>query len=94
MLFKKVVPGALIFAMFGCISQFVIAEEKSSSPFEFNGYMDIYYQNSPQAHAPVAPAMGPSYLEGRVFDNQHNVMTLNMVEVSFWTLVIHIYTSS
>ncbi|MBK7845412.1 MAG: outer membrane beta-barrel protein [Bdellovibrionales bacterium] len=41
-----------------------------------------YYQNSPQAHAPVAPAMGPSYLEGRVFDNQHNVMTLNMVEVS------------
>ncbi len=82
MLFKKVVPGALIFAMFGCISQFVIAEEKSSSPFEFNGYMDIYYQNSPQAHAPVAPAMGPSYLEGRVFDNQHNVMTLNMVEVS------------
>ncbi|MBK7845411.1 MAG: hypothetical protein IPJ71_17330 [Bdellovibrionales bacterium] len=41
MLFKKVVLSALIFATICCKSQFVIAEEKTSSPFEFNGYMDI-----------------------------------------------------
>lgn len=60
----------------------VAAAESAPSPFEFSGYLDVYYQNSPEAHDPTAPATGPAYLEGRVFDAHSNQVTLNMVELS------------
>lgn len=51
------------------------------TPLKFNGYFDSYYQFSPQGHAPAGGAGAP-VVEGRVFDNLQNQITLNLVEVS------------
>ncbi len=48
---------------------------------KINGYFDSYYQYSGQGHVPGTGA-GASYIEGRVFDNLHNQVVLNMVEIS------------
>ena len=49
------------------------------SGVELNGYLDMYWQWSPQAHAATA---GPRVSEGRMFDRLNEQMTLNMVEIS------------
>jgi hypothetical protein len=79
---RKIKPCALISATLIGINTFALAEDKAPPPFEFNGYVDFYYQNSTQAHRPLSPATGPSYLEGRVFDNLNDEMVLNMAEIS------------
>ncbi len=82
MFIKGIWPGVLLTINFALVTQSAFCEDKTPTPFEFNGYADIYYQHSPQAHSPVAPATGPAYLEGRVFDNLNDQMVLNMVELS------------
>lgn len=47
---------------------------------EWTGYLDFYYQASPEGH--YVSAKGPRVVEGRVFDRHVNQMTLNMAEVS------------
>ena len=47
---------------------------------EWAGYLDFYYQASPEGHFVSTP--GPRVLEGRAFDRHVNQMTLNMAEVS------------
>lgn len=63
------------FALFSCIAR---AEE---APLKINGYFDSYYQYSPQGHTSPS-GNGAPVLEGRVFDNLHNQVVMNMVEVS------------
>jgi len=53
----------------------------SDQSLKINGYFDSYYQYSPQAHGP-ATGTGAPYIEGRVFDNLHNQVVMNMVELS------------
>lgn len=74
--------GTLSAIAFGVYGSIALAQQPAAGPFEFSGYVDVYYQSSPQAHDPTAPATGPAYLEGRVFDTHHNQFTLNMVELS------------
>lgn len=50
--------------------------------FEITGYLDFYYQNSPQGHPFTPPSTGPQIVEGRTFDKHINQMTLNMGEMS------------
>lgn len=59
------------------------AQTDVSSTVTVRGYLDMYYQLSPQAHqATPAPANGPYVIEGRYFDRHHQQITLNMAEVS------------
>lgn len=63
-----------------------VAAEQSLQPstgIEWNGYLDFYYQSSPQGHAssPATP-FGPVVVEGRYFDRNINQMTVNMAEIS------------
>lgn len=82
---KKAVIGLFVI---GSVNR-ALAEEskdpKTSAPLgiEWNGYIDFYYQLSPQGH-PVIPttAAGPVVVEGRYFDRHSNQMTLNMAELS------------
>ena len=53
----------------------------SDQSLKLNGYLDTYYQYSPQGHGPGVGAGSP-FVEGRVFDNLHNQVLLNMVEIS------------
>lgn len=57
-------------------------ETKPTSGLELGGYLDFYYQVSPQAHAPAPALAGPRIVEGRYFDRHSNQMTLNMAEVT------------
>lgn len=57
------------------------AQETKSNPMEFNGYFDLYYQNSPQAHNAVG-ANPPRTVEGRAFDRLNDQFVVNMVELS------------
>lgn len=60
-----------------------LSRTQNSGGVEWNGYIDFYYQSSPQGHkfSPATPA-GPSTVEGRFFDRHINQMTLNMAELS------------
>lgn len=53
----------------------------TTSGIEWTGYLDFYYQTSPQTHSSTA-TFGPSIVEGRFFDRHTNQMTLNMAEIS------------
>lgn len=64
------------------VSQGALGEEVSvPQSLKINGYFDSYYQYSPQGHMPTTGSGAP-YIEGRVFDNLHNQIVLNMVEIS------------
>lgn len=57
------------------------AQNVTATPsIEWTGYLDFYYQASPEGH--YISASGPRVLEGRAFDRHVNQMTLNMAEVS------------
>ncbi len=64
-----------------CIQAF--AQEKTNSELKWQGYLDFYYQSSPQAHRVTSTTTnGPEVIEGRYFDRHINQMTLNMAELS------------
>lgn len=69
------------FKMASALLIFCIAARADEAPLKFGGHLDTYYQYSPQGHVPPAGA-GASILEGRVFDNVHNQVVVNMVEIS------------
>lgn len=76
---RRLLTALLIFP---CFSAF--AEEKINSEFKWQGYLDFYYQSSPQAHRVTSTTTnGPEVIEGRYFDRHINQMTLNMAELSF-----------
>ncbi|MBC7458853.1 MAG: outer membrane beta-barrel protein [Bdellovibrionaceae bacterium] len=56
---------------------------QSNLGVELNGYLDFYYQLSPQGHpSSLVTTLGPAIVEGRYFDKHVNQMTLNMAEIS------------
>jgi hypothetical protein len=61
---------------------FAQSSPAATSGIEWTGYLDFYYQTSPQAHSSAA-TFGPSIVEGRFFDRHTNQMTLNMAEIGF-----------
>ncbi len=63
------------------LSSVAIAQTKNNAPIVWHGYVDTYFQDSPQAHYPSS-GTGPSYLDGRVFDNLNDQVVLNMVQLS------------
>ena len=72
-------------ATMGYLNASLAEENKSTMPnlgFEINGYLDFYYQQSPQGHQFTPPSTGPFVIEGRTFDKHINQMTLNMGEIS------------
>lgn len=71
----------IILSLTFCIESF--SESRSTERIEFGGYLDFYYQTSPQGHSAIpATLSGPRVIEGRYFDRQTNQMNLNMAEVS------------
>lgn len=61
------------------LSAVAFSQETTASSLEWAGYLDFYYQSSPQGHI---YSNGPRVVEGRFFDRHINEMTLNMAEVS------------
>lgn len=78
-------------AMLLLASEISMAESPvEDQPLKVTGYFDSYYQYSPQGHMAQSGAGAP-YLEGRVFDNLHNQVVLNMVELSVSKKLNEIY---